>query len=83
MTNRAAFFEENTYPALVDLVLNSIPVDVDKPDKHKPRESVSIRSIKVSAGIAILQTEGDVDSYLDAYRAELLKAIESGKRVTL
>jgi hypothetical protein len=44
---------------------------------------VSIRSIRVSAGIAILQTEGDVGAYLDAYRAELLKVIESGKRVTL
>jgi hypothetical protein len=83
VTNRAAVFEETTYPALVDLVFNSIPADVDELDKHNLRETVSIRSIKVSAGIAILQTEGDVDAYLDAYRDELLKVIGSGKRVTL
>ncbi len=83
VTNHAAVFEETLYPALVDLVLNSIPLDVHQPEIHKPRETVSIRSIKVSAGVAILQTEGDVNAYLEAYRAELLKVIESGKRVTL
>lgn len=88
--HHAANFEDTVYPGLVDLIFRSQPevqidLDVrrDDPGDAPVRSTVSIRSIKVRSSTTILQTEDDIDAYLNAYRAELIKAIRSGKRVTL
>jgi LPS O-antigen subunit length determinant protein (WzzB/FepE family) len=85
LTLYSSKFEDTIYPGFVDLTFCSgSDGEESRADRHEKTETVSIRSIKVfRSRISILQTEHDVNVYLDAYRAELLKAIHSGKRVTL
>lgn len=54
----------------------------DKPVKPQ-KETVSIHSIKVKHPQPFLETQADVETYLNDYKKALLEAIQQGKRIIL
>ena len=78
-------FEEHTYPAILDqlaekprlrddgTVVSPVPV----------KQTVSVKSISATGIHGVLETEGDVDRYLDALRTALVQALNDDKRIAL
>lgn len=62
------------------------PMDANIPEsqqKETPRVAVSFATISRPHTKDALETTGDVDDFLDAYRRELIAAIENGKKILL
>ena len=78
-------FEIATYPALLDLLVASprvvdlVPVGPVKPHVV----TVSVKTISVAYGKNVLADEADIDGYLVAYKAQLMGAVQDGKRISL
>lgn len=76
-----ATFEETDYPALLGQLAQS--KRSDREDVPPPKPMVSVKSITVPGAKGVLESETDVDSYLDKYRAALIATLHDGKRITL
>ena len=48
-----------------------------------PKQTVSVKTISATGVSGVLETEADVDRYLDALRAALVKTLNDGKRISL
>lgn len=62
------------------------PMDANIPESQQgktPRVAVSFATISRPHTKDALETEDDVDDFLDAYRRELIAAIENGKKILL
>ena len=81
-------FEEKTYPAILDQLSGS-PRSTGAPADSSPtlapplRQTVSIKTISTAGIHGVLETEEDVERYLDALREALSQALSNGKRIAL
>ena len=48
-----------------------------------PKQTVSVKTISATGVCGVLETEDDVDRYLDALRAALVQTLNDGKRISL
>ncbi|MBB1515746.1 BREX system P-loop protein BrxC [Tessaracoccus sp. MC1679] len=81
-------FEERTYPAILDQLAasprTSSADDNDEPTPAQPtKQTVSVKSISATGIHGVLETEEDVDRYLDALRGALVQALNDDKRIAL
>jgi hypothetical protein len=77
----ATDFESTTYPALLDLLAAS-PKDGDK-GAPPPKQTVSVKTIQVPGVSGVLESDADVDKYLEALRIALVQTLNDGKRISL
>lgn len=75
-------FEATVYPSLLDQLAAS-PQNGQDENVPPPRQTVSVKTISASGVSGVLETEDDVDRYLGALRASLVKALNEGKRISL
>ncbi|WP_444964112.1 BREX system P-loop protein BrxC [Nocardiopsis sp. M1B1] len=81
-------FEERTYPAILDQLAAS-PRTSSTDDSNPPapapskKQTISIKSISATGLNGILETEEDVNQYLDALRTALVQALKDDKRIAL
>jgi len=81
-------FEERTYPSILDQLAasprNSRTDDGAEPAPAPPtKQTVSVKSINASGIHGVLETEEDVDRYLNALRTALVQALNDDKRLAL
>ena len=80
-------FEESVYPALLDHLAASHKGgddgDGDGGTPPPPKQTVSVKTISATGVSGVLETEEDVDRYLDALRAALVQTLNGGKRISL
>lgn len=88
-------FEESVYPRVLDQLTAaksapqpqvgepSDPARRAAPAAPPVKQTVPIKRIRAAAGTGLLETEADVDSYLDSLRGALLDTINNGKRIAL
>lgn len=81
-------FEERTYPAILDqLAASPRSTDANGSDEPVPapikKQTVSVKSINAQGIHGVLDTEEDVDRYLDALRTALIRALNDDKRISL
>jgi hypothetical protein len=74
-------FEASVYPTLLDQLVASQDGGGDDVPPHK--QTVSVKTIPVPGASGVLETEGDVDTYLAALRAALIQTLNDGKRISL
>jgi hypothetical protein len=75
-------FEATVYPSLLDQLAAS-PLGGGGEDGPPPKQTVSVKTISATGISGVLETEDDVDRYLDALRAALVQALNDGKRISL
>ncbi|TCC44056.1 BREX system P-loop protein BrxC [Kribbella capetownensis] len=78
-------FEETVYPGLLDQLAASQQGDGDGDGgaPPPPKQTVSVKTISATGVSGVLETEADVDRYLDALRSALVKTLNDGKRISL
>lgn len=79
-------FEETVYPSMLDQLVAAQQGGGDGDDgtpPPPPKQTVSVRTIFATGVSGVLETEADVDRYLDALRSTLVKTLNDGKRVSL
>ena len=78
-------FEQITYPALLDqLAASAQPSTGDEGGEPKPiRQTVSVKTIDVPSDQQVLETDDDIEQYLDSIRTALRATLESGKRIAV
>jgi hypothetical protein len=78
-------FEESIYPNLLDQLAASQQGDGDGDGgtPQPPKQTVSVRTISATGATGVLETEVDVDRYLEALRAALMQTLNDGKRISL
>ncbi|MEP7763104.1 BREX system P-loop protein BrxC [Sanguibacter sp. 25GB23B1] len=76
-----ASFESHDYPALLDILAASTQDLTDDPEP--PKQTVSVKNIAVPGALGVLETEEQVDTYLQVLRAALIQTLNDGKRITL
>ncbi len=88
--HQAAQFADTVYPAILDeLEAAKRPVpksggeDGPKPPHAPTKQSVSIKKLSLPGTGSVLETEDQVDVYLDSLRRTLIDAIRDNKRITL
>jgi hypothetical protein len=76
-------FDAHTYPSLLDELARSVGGN-DSGGPEKPVvQTVSVKSIVVSGTGGILETDAEVDAYVQRYSAALKATIADGKRIAL
>ena len=81
-------FEERTYPAILDQLASS-PRSTDADGGGElvrapaKKQTVSVKNISAQGVHGVLETEDDVDRYLDALRTALIQALSDNKRIAL
>lgn len=74
-------FEANVYPSLLDQLAAG---QEDSGQGTAPvKQTVSVKTVTVAGASGVLETEDDVDKYLDALRAVLIQTLNDGKRISL
>lgn len=76
-------FEETIYPSLLDQLAAAQQGGSDGGTPSPPKRTVSVKTISATGVFGVLETEADVDRYLDALRTELVKTLNDGKRISL
>jgi len=78
-------FEETVYPGLLDQLAASQQEegDGDGGTPPTPKQTVSVKTISATGVSGLLETEADIDRYLDALRTALVKTLNDGKRISL
>ncbi len=81
-------FEEHTYPAFLDqLAASPRSSHTNNDDEPIPapvrKQTVSVKSINAQGIHGVLETEEDVDRYLDALRTAFIRALNDDKRIAL
>ncbi|MBD8056965.1 hypothetical protein ICV35_25290 [Rhodococcus ruber] len=92
----AAQFDDTVYPAILDELEAAKPRPVTESEDSddgetqvpaKPatpvKQSISIKKLSLPGAGGVLETEAQVDAYLDQLRAALLATINDNKRITL
>ena len=92
----ATQFDDTIYPAILDELeaAKAAPTpESEVPGHDKPkaprvptppaRQSISIRKLSLPGAGGVLETEAQVDAYLDRLRGTLLATINDNKRITL
>ena len=74
-----AEFEDTVYPSLLDHLAESRQGGGAPPSK----QTVSVKTVAVPGASGVLETEEDVDKYLAALRAALIRTLNDGKRISL
>lgn len=74
-------FESEDYPALLDILTGSGQGGGD--GASGPKQTVSVKAITVPGASGVLESEAEVDKYLDALRNVLVQALNDGKRIAL
>lgn len=75
-------FEASVYPSLLDLLAASTQGGGGD-DVPPPKQTVSVKTISATGVSGVLETEEDVDRYLDALRTTLVQTLNDGKRISL
>lgn len=76
-------FEESVYPGLLDELASS-PREGDRGGPTPPaKQTVSVKTIAATGVSGVLETEEDIDRYLDALRSALVQTVNDGKRISL
>lgn len=81
-------FEQRTYPAILDQlaasprISDAKGVGEDTPTPAK-KQTVSVKSIHAPGVHGMLETEEDVQRYLEALRTALIQALSNDKRIAL
>jgi hypothetical protein len=75
-------FEEAVYPGLLDQLAASQQGDGDG-GTPRPKQTVSVKTISATGVSGVLETEEDVDRYLDALRRALVQTLNDGKRISV
>lgn len=87
--NLASQFADSIYPQILDelhaaRVLPDSGPDTDPPIDPLPvKQTVSINTLSLPGAGQVLETEADINGYLDQLRTTLLAAIHDNKRITL
>lgn len=93
--NLAAQFVDTIYPAILDELESSRQsrLNPDPSEEHDsesgldapvpPKQSISIKKLSLPMTGGLLETENDVDAYLDELRSLLVTIINDNKRITL
>jgi hypothetical protein len=95
--NLATQFADTIYPAILDELEAAKPVLVPIPGPNRQpgtnpaptpppapvKQTVSIKRLALPGTGMVLETEDEVDAYLDTLRATLLATINDNKRITL
>ena len=94
--NLASQFADTIYPEILDELDAARPVSVTEPtapstdptpEPTSPpapvKHTVSIKKLVLPGAGEVLETEADVESYLDQLRTTLLATIHDNKRITL
>ncbi|GAA4714714.1 hypothetical protein APR04_004071 [Promicromonospora umidemergens] len=77
-------FEEAVYPSLLDqLAASRQGSGGDDGSAPPPRQTVSVKTVSATGVSGVLETEEDVDRYIDALRAALVQTLNDGKRISL
>ncbi|MER7591797.1 BREX system P-loop protein BrxC [Micromonospora sp. NPDC127501] len=78
-------FEETVYPGLLDQLAASQQGDGDGDGgtPPPPKQTVSVKTISATGVSGVLETEEDVDRYLNALRTALVQTLNDGKRISL
>lgn len=78
-------FEETVYPSLLDQLAPTQQEDGDGEGgtPPPPKQTVSVKTISATGVSGVLETEEDVDRYLDALRTALVQTLNDGKRISL
>ncbi len=79
-------FEETVYPSLLDQLAAAQQGGGDGDDDTPPpppKQTVSVKTISATGVSGVLETEADVDRYLDALRTALVNTLNDGKRISL
>lgn len=84
-------FEEKTYSDILDRLdaAKRLTPHIGKDDEtptapaRPVKQTVSIKKINAKSVHGLLETEDDIDRYLDALRSALLDTINNGKRIAL
>lgn len=77
----SATFEQDDYPKLLSqLSASQQGGDADAPP---PKPIVSVKSIHASGVSGVLESEADIDNYVDALRNALIATLNDGKRIAL
>ncbi|MCI1218827.1 BREX system P-loop protein BrxC [Bifidobacterium crudilactis] len=85
-------FEDTIYPQLLDqlaaakrqvLIPTTTDTEKEPPAANPVQQTVSIKKIRVTDVTGVLENEDDVERYLAALRATLLKTFAEGKRIAL
>ncbi len=77
-------FEESLYPSLLDQLAAAQGDDgEDGGTPPPPKQTVSVKTIFATGVSGVLETEEDVDRYLDALRSVLVRTLNDGKRISL
>ena len=74
-------FESSEYPTLLDQLAASHQDEGG--DGLSPKQSVSVKTIRVDGASGVLETEEDIEKYLAALRRVLVQTLNDGKRITL
>ena len=72
-----SIFESRDFPTLLDLLTAS------HGGGEPPKQTVSVKTVVVTGVSGVLETEADVDKYLDALRTALVQTLHTGKRISL
>lgn len=73
-------FVDVEFPVLYDQLAMS---ETNKDDASPPKQTVSVKTLTVAGAASILESEEDVDMYLEALRSALVQALNDGKRISL
>ena len=52
-------------------------------DSSAPKQTVSVKTIKISAANGLLENEDDIQGYVEALRDALMDVLKDGKRISL
>ena len=79
----ATQFADSVYPKILDELEAGANVPGPGPTPPQIKQTVSIKTLPLPGTGNVLESEADVDGYLDQLRATLLTAIHDNKRITL
>ena len=77
-------FETEKYESILEQILswNTQESETSEDKETKPKSTIiGARDLKVSFAKPLLETENDIEDYLEAYRRSLLETVKQGKKV--
>ena len=82
-------FENEKYGNILQQILNWNAPEPEEPKDNKlperetetKSEIIGVRDLQVSFAKPLLETENDIEDYLEAYRRSLLETVKQGKKV--
>lgn len=76
-------FTATIYTALLDqLAASPAEQTTDDQNTPRPKQTIPLRQVDVSTAPRLLETEADVEAFIDVLRSALLKTLRDGQRVS-